>query len=63
MSYNLTPSEREQARKIWDLLQLGSEDLIGLKELEAAPEKIRLAITRAARVNESGVEPEENPFI
>ena len=62
MSDILTPAEREQARHIWDLLEQKQDDLLGLDEFDAAPEKIRLAITQAARTNQSGVEPEENPF-
>jgi hypothetical protein len=62
MNDNLTPSEREQAREIWDLLKQKQDDLIGFNELESAPEKIRHAIAEAARVNRNGVEPEDNPF-
>jgi hypothetical protein len=62
MSDKLTFSEREQACQIWDLLEQKQSDLIGFDEFQAASEKIRRAINEAARVNRSGVEPEQNPF-
>jgi hypothetical protein len=65
MSNNLTPSEQEQARQIWDLLEhdsLEPDGLNGLEELREAPENVRLAVVQASRIDKVGLEPKQNPF-
>jgi hypothetical protein len=58
----LTPTEREQARQIWDLL--GQDDgLSGFEALEAVSERVRMAISVVAESPPTNSESEENPFL
>ncbi|HEX9998164.1 MAG TPA: hypothetical protein VGB45_13575 [Abditibacterium sp.] len=58
----LTPTEREQARQIWDLLGQDDDGVDGFEALKAASERVRIAIGVVAESTKTSSESEENPF-